>query len=185
MAEVRTLGQLLDALRRQKRLTVAELARGAGVNYRTLVKYLRDERTLDLEAAVPLFWLVEWDVARVSQAAGLFATGQSLDPDNIQLPRTGAVALSEPFVITPRHARNLPFEVRKYLAEFRLRLTNAHVPDEEIEEALELMQSPQLFTFYKGGVPSEYNEEEVLRGMKAIGEGVVIPELRERGRKIP
>lgn len=85
----------------------------------------------------------------------------------------------------PRHLRNLPLAVREYLAEFRSRLRQGGASDEEITEAIELMQSPQVFTFYKGGALSEFNEDQVLRGMKAIGEGVVIPELRERGRKIP
>jgi transcriptional regulator with XRE-family HTH domain len=85
----------------------------------------------------------------------------------------------------PRHLRHLPLAVREYLGEFRSRLKRGGASDEEITEALELMQSPQVFTFYKGGALSEFNEDQVLRGMKAIGEGVVIPELRERGRKIP
>lgn len=100
-------------------------------------------------------------------------------------------AVSTAFTITapveapvPRHARNLPLAVREYLAELRLRLTKGGAAEEEIDEAMELLRSPQVFTFYKGGAPSEYNEEDVLRGMKAIAEGVIIPELRDRGRKI-
>lgn len=84
----------------------------------------------------------------------------------------------------PRHARNLPLAVREYLAEFQLRLTKGGATEDEIEEAMDLLRSPQLFTFYKGGAPSEYNEEDVLRGIKGIAEGVIIPELRERGRKV-
>lgn len=83
-----------------------------------------------------------------------------------------------------RHARNLPLAVREYLAALRLRLTKGGASDDEIEEAMDLLRSPALFTFYKGGAPSEFNEQDVLRGMKAIAEGVVIPELRDRGRKI-
>lgn len=84
----------------------------------------------------------------------------------------------------PRHMRNLPLAIRTYLDMFRHRLKKGGASDEEITEAIELMQSPQVFTFYKGGALSEFNEDQVLRGMMAIGEGVVIPELRERGRKI-
>lgn len=83
-----------------------------------------------------------------------------------------------------RLARNLPLAVREYLAELRLRLTKGGAAEEEIEEAMDLLRSPSVFSFYKGGAPSEYNEHDVLRGMKALAEGVIIPELRDRGRKI-
>lgn len=101
--------------------------------------------------------------------------------DSLGEVRRGTSPADEP---TPRHARNLPLAVREYLAELRLRLTKGGAQEEEIEEAMDLLRSPALFTFYKGGTPSEFNEEDVLRGMKALAEGVVIPELKDRGRKI-
>ena len=102
--------------------------------------------------------------------------------------RSGAfdpsVSLSEGGATVPRHARNLPLAVREYLAEFRLRLTKADVPEEQIEEAMRLLKSPDVFSYFKGGRPTEYNEEDVLNGMRAIGEDVIVPRLRKLGRKI-
>jgi transcriptional regulator with XRE-family HTH domain len=86
--------------------------------------------------------------------------------------------------VQARHAKNLPLSVREYLADFQLRLVRGGAAEDEVEEAMALLKSPEVFTFYKGGVPSEFNEDEVLRGMKAIGEGVIIPTLQERGRKV-
>lgn len=83
-----------------------------------------------------------------------------------------------------RHERNLPLSIREYLAALQLRLTKGGATEEEVSEAMDLLRAPQLFTFYKGGVPSEYSEDDVLLGVKAIAEGVIIPVLRERGRKI-
>lgn len=93
-------------------------------------------------------------------------------------------SLSEGGATIPRHARNLPLAVREYLAEFRLRLTKADVPEEQIEEAMRLLKSPDVFSYFKGGRPTEYNEEDVLNGMRAIGEDVIIPRLKKLGRKI-
>jgi transcriptional regulator with XRE-family HTH domain len=83
-----------------------------------------------------------------------------------------------------RLARNLPLAIREYLAELQLRLTKGGATEDEISEAMDLLRSPAVFTFYKGGELSEFNEADVLRGMKAMAEGAIIPELRERGRKI-
>lgn len=101
-------------------------------------------------------------------------------PDYRQLDILGGFMPPEPH----RHARNLPLAIREYLAELRVRLTKGGASEDEIDEAFDLLRSPAVFTFYKGGTPSEFNEEDVLRGMKALAEGVVIPELRDRGRKI-
>lgn len=84
----------------------------------------------------------------------------------------------------PRHQRNLPLAVREYLAEFQLRLVKGGATEEEIEEALRLLKSPDVFSYFKGGRPVEFNEEDVLNGMRAIGEDVIIPRLKKLGRKV-
>src|SRR5687768_15980661 len=41
--------------------------------------------------------------------------------------------------------------VRVWLQEFQLELTKAQADEEEIEEAMRLLRSPELYTFYVGG----------------------------------
>lgn len=88
-------------------------------------------------------------------------------------------------IVEAKIKRHLPLIAREFLAEFRLRLTREGAEEDEIDEAMDLLRSPQLFTFYKGRNPAEYSEDELVRGMKAIAEGVIIPVLRERGRNVP
>jgi hypothetical protein len=84
----------------------------------------------------------------------------------------------------PRHQLNLPHAVREYLAEFQLRLVKGGATEEEIDEAMRLLKSPDVFTYFKGGRPAEFNEQDVLDGMRAIGEDVIIPRLKKLGRKV-
>jgi transcriptional regulator with XRE-family HTH domain len=86
----------------------------------------------------------------------------------------------------PRRSSGSPLPaVREYLAELRLRLTKASVPDEEIEEAMDLLRAPQLFRYFKDGEMIDYSESDALDGVKSIANDVIIPRLRKLGRKIP
>lgn len=83
-----------------------------------------------------------------------------------------------------RLAQNLPYSVRVFLDEFRLRITKAGATEEEVERAMQLLRSPSLFTWYSVGTPRDLPEEKVLQGMQAVAESVIIPELRQRGRDV-
>lgn len=85
---------------------------------------------------------------------------------------------------TPRLARNLPLAIREYLAEFQFRLVKGGATEDEIDKAMTLLMRNANFVYNVGGTQREFAEPEVLRGIKGIGEGVIIPELRERGRKV-
>jgi hypothetical protein len=90
--------------------------------------------------------------------------------------------VSEP--APPRHAQNLPYSIRVFLDEFRLRITKGGASEEEVDRAMQLLRSPALFTWYSSGTPRELPEDKVLQSMRAIAESVIIPELRERGRDV-
>jgi transcriptional regulator with XRE-family HTH domain len=168
-------GQRLVQAMRAKRVKNPDVAAALGVHVITVSKWRTGTQPIE--------------------PARLGALAEFLDVPESWL-RSGAEAVQESVRVRddaradvvrgdqPRHARNLPLSVREYLAELRLRLTKGGADDEEIDEAMDLLRSPQLFTFYKGGAPSEYNDADVLRGMKGIAESIIIPELNERGRKI-
>jgi hypothetical protein len=80
--------------------------------------------------------------------------------------------------------RDLPYNVRVFLEEFRLRITKAGATEEEVDRAMQLLRSPSLFTWYSVGTPRDLPEDKVLQGMKAVAENVIIPELRTRGRDV-
>jgi transcriptional regulator with XRE-family HTH domain len=96
----------------------------------------------------------------------------------------GSVTTFEVKSTAPRHARNLPLSVREYLAEFQLRLTKGGASEDDVDEAMTLLRSPQVFIYFSGGKLNEYNETDILDGMKSIAEDVVIPRLRKLGRKL-
>jgi lambda repressor-like predicted transcriptional regulator len=79
--------------------------------------------------------------------------------------------------------RNLPQAVREFLAHVQLELTKAHATEEEVEATLSLLKSPEMFSFYEGGAPKDFTEEQMLQSMKAIYNGAIKPELKRRGRK--
>lgn len=176
---------LAESIKRQREklgITQAELAQRLGVHKQTVVKYEAGAISLPSGRLSALAHALELPIDELFRVAADLK-GASVPQDDDEMARE-ADELARLSRSAPRHARALPLSVREYLGEFRLRLIRGGASDEEIDEALSLMQSPQLFTFYKGGALSEFNEDQVLRGMKAIGEGVVIPELNERGRKI-
>lgn len=63
-------------------------------------------------------------------------------------------------------------------------MVKAGALEDEVSEALDLLKSPQIFTFYQGGAPKDFSEEQVLVGMRAIYRGVIKPELKKRGRTL-
>ena len=83
----------------------------------------------------------------------------------------------------PHQAGSRTQRIREWLAEFRLELTKAGADDDEISEAMALLQSPEVYTFYVGGQRQEFSEDDVLKGMRAIAHLVRL-ELRDRGRNI-
>lgn len=172
MAE--TLGDRLKTARGAKGLSQQEVADAVGVNRVRVSTWENDGHKPSAE--------------NLNALAALFGTTSRTlltgEPD-IQ-PRTENVSrgtLSEPFAIIPRHARNLPLSVREFLAEFRLRLTKGGATDEEIAEADKLLLAPDVFSYFAGGKLNEYDEEDVLDGMRSMAEAVV-RRLKRKGRKI-
>lgn len=172
---VEGFAERLKALMEARGLKNPDVAKAGGVDPVTVSQW-RSGRQQPSDATLER-------IAPILGTTAAFLRFGELTPDQRKVLESSQRGYSEP-QFAARHSRNLPLRVREYLAELRLRLTKGGALEEEIDEAMELLRSPALFTFYKGGEPSEFNEEDVLRGMKAIAEGVVIPELRERGRKI-
>lgn len=78
----------------------------------------------------------------------------------------------------------LSASIREFLAHSQLEMVKAGALEDEVSEAMDLLKSPQIFTFYQGGAPHDFTEEQVLMGMRAIYRGVIKPELKKRGRKL-
>lgn len=95
---------------------------------------------------------------------------------------TGSVHRDEEARSAATPSRVHPQRVRVWLADFRAELTRAGATDDEIAEAMDLLQAPQLFVFYAGGKPREMTEEQMVQGLEALAT-VIRRELRKRGRK--
>lgn len=163
-----TLGQRLREAMVGAGVRNKAIADAAGVHINTVSQWLNDRFPPSEEALAAIAPVVKRSVSWLRY-------GESPDPER---------GFSPPAASTVRHARNLPLAVREYLAEFQLRLVKGRATEDEIEEAMRLLKSPDVFSYFKGGRPTEYNEEDVLSGMRAIGEDVIIPRLRKLGRKI-
>jgi transcriptional regulator with XRE-family HTH domain len=172
---------LADAVRTEEALGFAARARQA-----------REKAGLNLPAAAKaLGWaegvLVEWERGTRQpslddvQHMGMMY-GVSLDwllNGKGSPERQRVVSVQE-----PRIAQNLPYNIRVFLEEFRLRITKGGATEEEVDRAMQLLRSPSLFTWYSSGTPRELPEAKVLQSMKVIAESVIVPELRARGRDV-
>jgi transcriptional regulator with XRE-family HTH domain len=178
-----TLGDRLTQSMKRMGLKNPEIAAAAGVHPVTVSKWRNDvnppadaelERVAKL-LGVSLVWLRYGD--RVIEAGGR-ATGEAV--------ASARAEQGPPVHPAPGRGGNLPLSVRELLAESRLEMVKAGALDEEIEEALALMRSAAVFTFYEGGAaaPRDFNEADVLKGMRAIYNGAIKPELKQRGRKL-
>jgi DNA-binding XRE family transcriptional regulator len=164
-----------DKLRLAKNLRMARVAAGltqtavaelVGKSRQTLNAWERE----DEDAPMPDEWVL-----------GILAAAYSTTPSALRYGDAAKVSETP-----PRYQRNLPLAVRELLAESRLEMVKAGALDEEIEEAIALMRSAAVFTFYEGGAaaPRDFNEADVLKGMHAIYSGVIKPELKQRGRNL-
>jgi transcriptional regulator with XRE-family HTH domain len=144
------------------------IAEAAGVHINTVSQWLNDRFPPSEEALAAISPVVK-------RSAAWLRYGEAPDPER---------GFSPPAATVPRHARNLPLAVREYLAEFQLRLVKGGASEDEIDEAMRLLKSPDVFSYFKGGRPTEFNEEDVLNGMRAIGEDVIVPRLKKLGRKV-
>lgn len=84
----------------------------------------------------------------------------------------------------PRVAMGLPYEIRVWLQGFLLEITKAGATEEDVNEARELLTSPELFVYWSGGAPREFTEADTLETMQAIGDVVIKRALRKRGLKL-
>jgi transcriptional regulator with XRE-family HTH domain len=176
-----TLGDRLSQSMKRLGLKNPEIAAAAGVHPVTVSKWRNDvnppgdaelQRVAEV-LGVSMGWLRYGSVTAQGYAPAVAV-------------RESVVARDSVTATVTRHTRNLPLSVRELLAESRLEMVKAGALDEEIEEALALMRSAAVFTFYEGGAaaPRDFNEADVLKGMHAIYSGVIKPELKQRGRNL-
>lgn len=95
----------------------------------------------------------------------------------------GQPADDAPATMLPRVMQGLPYEIRVWLQAELLDYAKARVSERELHAARELLERPEVFTFYAGGAPQARTEDEVLLGMRSIA-AVVRGELRRRGYKL-
>jgi transcriptional regulator with XRE-family HTH domain len=187
--EEATLGERLKAARLRAGWEQSQVAKHVEVHKVTVSKWERDVQmpSGDLIFELASFYgvspeyllrgqSVTENVSRGTSRASAAGPGPLRTADEVA--EWGAPALN------PRHARNLPLSVREYLAEFHVRLVKGGASEDEIDEAMALLRSPDVFSYFKGGKLAEYNEEDVLDGMRSLAEDVVIPRLQKLGRKV-
>lgn len=164
------LGERIEALIAGRRTNQVALAKAAGISRQTLSRILSTDRA------------TRGAVERLAHALGVTArvlAPELFDEGKATESRTYAPALR--FGEEPRVMRN--HAIRVWLAEFRMELTKAQATDEEIEAAIALVTSPDVFTFYSGGKPRDFTEDQVMEGMEALAK-VIRARLKQLGRKI-
>jgi transcriptional regulator with XRE-family HTH domain len=186
-----SFGQVIKRRREELGMTQAQLAERLGVHKQTIVKYeagsinIASDRLIELAGILGMTFSVT-DHDDLNPANILVVKSSEGADVYLKDPRTPTDASQSSVGEPPsaRHAVNLPYSIRVFLDEFRLRITKGGASEEEVDRAIQLLRSPSLFTWYSSGTPRELPEGKVLQSMKAIAESVIIPELRERGRDV-
>lgn len=175
MPEFATVEELLKEIMREQGMTAPELAQKSGVKLRTLNSYLQGERSMSAETGIRLFGVLGWDEATYWTAVVALATRAS--------PELYALATEQRVKRIRERQPDLAKSVREYLAELRLRLTRLNATDEEIGAAIDLLGAPQLAAFYRVTDGADPSEEDLLRGMRHIVEGLILTQFAIRDFK--
>lgn len=170
-AEVlRTPGERLRAARKRAGLDQKAVAQAAGVHEKTVSRWENDAQVPDSEAAAKVAELLGTDM--VWLLTGKLA-GPRYSDDGI--PRMASPRLS---------FEGSPHRVREWLAAFQLELVRANATEEELTEAMELLQSPVVRSYFMGGARSDRSEADILKDMEALADAVIRPRLKTRGRAL-
>jgi transcriptional regulator with XRE-family HTH domain len=162
-------------VRNDRGLTQAAVAKALGVHPITVTRWESGKLTPSAELLVSLAQLYGMTVDAL---LGMKIEGHAPTVVISGTASTGNAAQT----MTGRLTR-LPHSVLVYLDEFRLRLRKAGASDEDIEESLELLRSTDVLNYLSGpSGSSDPSEEELLDGMRSLGEHVIIPRLKRAGR---
>lgn len=142
------------------------VADAAGVHLKTVSHWLADRYVPDEERLAPVAELLGVSVPWLRYGDEAPSPAPAGEPGG-----------------TPRVSAGLPYRVRVWLQGFLLEITKGGATEDEVNEARDLLTSPEVFVYFSGGAPKEFNEDDVLDGMEALGE-VVRRTLRKRGRKL-
>lgn len=84
---------------------------------------------------------------------------------------------------TPRVMQGLPQRIRVWLQEFLLEITKAGANEREVDAARRLLESPELYTLYAGGLPKEMSEDDWMMNLE-LSATHIRHVLKKRGRKL-
>lgn len=157
-------GELLRAAREKAGLRQGEAADRIGVSRPALSGWERGTDTAPDH--------------RISQLAALYGvTADSLVPAGARRARRGRPPEG------PGRKPELSQPLRVWLQQFRLELTKDGANDEQIDEAMDLLTQPSIFTYYSGGAKRDRTDEQILTGMQAMAV-VIKSRLKDLGVKI-
>jgi hypothetical protein len=166
---------------RQAGLKNPDVAAVTGVHDKTVSKWRSDVQPPEEKHFGPIVDLLS--SKGVSATAAWLRYGDSpprvVEGAGFATSRSAAFSVGEA-VPASRVLRSLP--IREWIARFRLTLTRADVPEDEIDEAIALVTSPAVLTRYKGGKPVDLTEDEAIEELEALAE-VVYARQRKAGRK--
>lgn len=166
-----TLAKAIKAARERLGLTQTALAELLNVHKMTISHWERGKTRPDREAIEDLA-----EVLRIVGGPAELEYGFA----EVEYPLRAALDVRRPL---PRVAQS--HAVRVWQQEFRLELVKAGASDEQVDEAMDLMRAPQVFTFFVGGAPKEFSEADAIKGMEAIAAVIRDTLTRKYGLKFP
>jgi transcriptional regulator with XRE-family HTH domain len=181
-----SLGTRLRAAMRQANIGREELAKAAGVYPTTISKWLSDKNIPDSgpldRAATRLGVTSNWlRYGGNSHEVGGAAAGHQLATAGVDMPtavreaaaRYGDILVRVPSVVTL--PEDLPSAVRASIRRFEAELTEKGAAEYEIEFVRRILTAPeQLAYFVAGAAAHEDREAALLRGLRALMEGLRI-----------
>lgn len=167
---LKTVGQRLKAARAEAGLDQKAVAEATGAHVKTVSRWENDAQVPDSVSLTAIAALFNTDVDWIltGNSPGPRVTTNNIPVRSKTDVRYGAVSQ----------------RIREWLAAFQLELTRARSTDDEIHEAMELLNAPAVRSYFLGGVRRDRSEEDVLKSMEALADSVIRPRLRELGRDI-
>jgi transcriptional regulator with XRE-family HTH domain len=169
-------GDQLREARKRKSLTQREVAALAGVTKQAISDYERNVYRPSEEVLAKLAAVYETTPAALRY-------GPLVDHGS-GIPAPGVDPLARATIERPMPRVLRTHGVRLWLRKFLFDLQKAGASQDQITEAEDIITAPEQFTWYRGGRPTELNEQEAIIEMEATAE-TVWRRLERRGLRRP
>lgn len=175
------IGKRLETSRKRLKLSKAEVARRLNVDAATVRRWEKGTQRIKAENLIALAELYgeSWEGLVAERSNGAIDVKRGAHTSGRVAETAARYEGGITFTTSPSG-----HEGRVWLQEFVLELTRAGADDDFVAWARRFLTSSENFVIYYGGQPEEMTDEQKLRHMKGLAEGVraILKDRLKKGR---